>query len=46
MGLIKERETRAGFTVAYWKITDWKISLAAESMDITLTPYISNELRK
>ena len=46
MGLIKEQETRAGFTVAYWKITDWKISLAAKSMDITLTPYISNQLRK
>lgn len=46
MGLIKKQETRAGFTVAYWKITDWKISLAAKSMDITLTPYISNELRK
>lgn len=46
MGLIKEQQTRAGFTVAYWKITDWKINLAAKSIDITLTPYISNELRK
>lgn len=46
MGLIKTIETGAGFSVSYWKITDWKISLSARAIDIILTPYISNEKRE
>lgn len=46
MGLIKEIEARSGITVSYWKITDWKISQSAEAIDIILTPYISNQIRK
>lgn len=45
MGLIKTIETGAGFSVSYWKITDWKINLSARAIDIILTPYISNEKR-
>lgn len=46
MGLIKNIETRSGVIVSYWKITDWKINQNAKSVDIILTPYISNEKRK
>ena len=46
MALKKEIKTRSGFSVSYWKITDWKINQTAKSMDITLTPYISNKTRQ
>lgn len=46
MGLIKDIESRSGIIISYWKITDWKINLNAKSVDIILTPYISNEKRK
>ena len=46
MALKKEIKTRSGFSVSYWKITDWKINQTAKSMDITLTPYISSQTRQ
>lgn len=46
MALKKELNTRSGFSVSYWKITDWKINQTAKSMDITLTPYISSQTRQ
>lgn len=46
MALIKDIITRSGVVVSYWKISDWRINQSVKSMDITLTPYISNEARK
>ena len=46
MGLIKEIEGRSGIIISYWKITDWKINQSAKAIDIILTPYISNTMRK
>lgn len=46
MGLIKTLQSRSGFEISYWKITDWKINQNAKAIDIILTPYISNEARK
>ena len=46
MGLIQPIMTRSGIEVSYWKITDWKISQAAKAVDIILTPYVSNQMRK
>ena len=45
MGLIKEIEAKSGIIISYWKITDWKISQASSSIDIILTPYVSNTAR-
>lgn len=45
MALLSEIQTKSGFTVSYWKITDWKINQTAKSMDITLTPYVNNKCR-
>ena len=45
MALLNEIKTKSGFTVSYWKITDWKINQTAKSMDITLTPYIDCKCR-
>ena len=45
MGLIKTIQTRAGFQVSYWKITDWKINQSGRTADIILTPYISSQTR-
>ena len=45
MALIKEIESRSGVKVSYWKITDWRINQSGHSVDIVLTPYISNEAR-
>lgn len=46
MALIQEILTRSGIAVSYWKITDWKINQDAKAIDIILTPYVSNEMRK
>lgn len=45
MALLSKIQTKSGFTVSYWKITDWKINQTAKSMDITLTPYVNNKCR-
>jgi hypothetical protein len=45
MGLIKKMQSKSGFSVSYWKITDWKINQTAKAIDIILTPYISSEAR-
>ena len=46
MALLKEIETKSGVVVSYWKITDWKINMAAKSVDITLTPYVDTKTRQ
>jgi hypothetical protein len=45
MALLKEITTGIGVTVAYWKITDWKINQASKAVDIILTPYLSEQAR-
>ena len=45
MAIIKELQTMSGIMVSYWKITDWKINQSAKSVDIILTPYVSNQTR-
>lgn len=46
MAIIKSIETSSGISVSYWKITDWKINQYSKVMDITLTPYVSKEVRE
>ena len=46
MGLIKPMITRSGIEVSYWKISDWKINQSAKAIDIVLTPYVSNKMKR
>lgn len=46
MALIKKITTRSGIEVSYWKITDWRINQSAKTVDIILTPYVSNQARE
>lgn len=45
MAIKKDITSRSGITLSYWKISDWRVILSQNSLQITLVPYVSSETR-